>query len=448
MTSRFRPRAIALAGALVAATLSGSLIEAPRASADGVGFVVPILTISPTSGNTNTDAMFLSSIATNVAAPTRLTPNAIASLSGGTYIFQDDVNRGAIATVRTVSTPPSYGTFGLNGQPGFADRSAVAANDYVSSLELDSPSLGLATGIVELRYYWSASPIAPDVATDPYVQIAINWNAATGAWSVLPPPIDTTVSFTAGSSGSTVTLDAAIKDSATGLVDATAQGTVTLIENGSVIVATVEVVSGHAVLVLTGVPDGLHIYSADYETSNFYTHVGSSSRPAFVFVTANVGEPGISTNVSATILAGAGGGVLTLTGVPTTVALGTATLNAGTLNARGTLNVVVTDSRQLDYPGWSLTGQVGDFISAGATPKVLSGKYLGCTTGVAGGRYSIGTQVLPAPASVDGLKAVSLLASGVPEDIEVNNVLATLQLKAPKNTPAGNYSAVLTLTLI
>jgi hypothetical protein len=445
MTSRFRLRAIALAGALVAATLSGSFVVAPQANAADPVLVVPTLTVSPTSGNANTDATFLSSIGTTVAAPVS------ARLSGGTYIFQDDVNRGAIATVRTASTPAAFGTFGLDGQPGFADRSTVAANDYVSNIELDSPSLGLTTGIVELRYYWSASPIAPDVATDPYLQVAINWNATTGVWSVLPPPIDTTVSLTAASSGSTVTLDATIKDAATGLVDPTAPGTVTFIENGAVIVGTVQVVAGRALVVLTGVSDGPHTYRADYETSNFYTHVGSSSADA----TVNVGGQGGATNVTTTILAGAGGGVLTLTGVPATVALGTAALTTGTpvssrtLNAQGTLNAVVTDSRQLDYPAWSLTGQIGDFTTGGATPKVLSGKYLGWTPAVTGAPNSVaGAVVLPAPATVNGLKTISTLATGAPNDVEVSNVSALLQLKAPKNTPAGNYSAVLTLTLI
>jgi hypothetical protein len=138
--------------------------------------------------------------------------------------------------------------------------------------------------------------------------------------------------------------------------------------------------------------------------------------------------------------------------VPATVALGTAALTTGTpvssrtLDAQGTLNAVVTDSRQLDYPAWSLTGQIGDFTSGA---KVLSGKYLGWTPAVTGAPNSVaGAVVLPAPATVNGLKTISTLATGAPNDVEVSNVSALLQLKAPKNTPAGNYSAVLTLTLI
>ncbi|GGK96248.1 hypothetical protein GCM10007382_15640 [Salinibacterium xinjiangense] len=429
-------RAAALAGAIIAASLTGSLAAAQPAFAGGPVVQVASLTVSPLSGNATADSTFLSSIATNVGAP------AGARASGATFIFQGDVSRGPIASMRTVSTPGTYGTFGLDGQPGFADRSTVAANNYVSNLELDAPELGLTTGIVELRYYWSASATGPDAATDPYLQIAIDWNASTGAWSVLPPPVDTTVSLAASSSGSTVTLDASIKDAATGLVDTSAPGPVTFIENSAIIVGIAEVVAGHAVLVLTGVSDGPHTYRADYDSSNFYTHVGSSSGDASV----NVGGQGGGTNVTTSVAAGAGGGVLTLTGVPASVALGAATLNAGTLNASGTLNAVVTDSRQLDFPAWSLTGQIADFKSG---TKVLSGKYLGWTPSVTGAPNSVaGAVVLPAPGSVSGLTTVSTLATGAPNNVEVSNVSALLQLKAPKNTPAGDYSAVLTLTLI
>ena len=142
MTPRFRLRAIALAGVIVAASLTGSLAAALPAFAGGPVVQVPALTVSPLSGNATTDSAFLSSIATNVGAP------AGARASGATLVFQGDVNRGPIASMRTAFTPSTFGTFGLDGQPGFADRSTVTANNYVSDLELDAPSLGLTTGIV------------------------------------------------------------------------------------------------------------------------------------------------------------------------------------------------------------------------------------------------------------------------------------------------------------
>ena len=233
MTPRFRLRATALVGAINAASLTGSLAAAQPAFASGPVVQVPALTVSPLSGNATADSRFLSSIASDVGAP------AGARASGASFIFQGDVNRGPIASMRTVSTP---GTFGLDGQPGFTDRSGVTANSYASNLELDAPMPGLVTGIVELPYCWSG----PDTSTDPCLQAAIDWNAATGAGSVLPAPVNSTVSLTASSSGSTVTLDATVKDAATGLIDPTPPGPMTFIENSTVIVGTVEVVAGHA----------------------------------------------------------------------------------------------------------------------------------------------------------------------------------------------------------
>ena len=236
MTPRFRLRATALVGAINAASLTGSLAAAQPAFASGPVVQVPALTVSPLSGNATADSRFLSSIASDVGAP------AGARASGASFIFQGDVNRGPIASMRTVSAPSTYGTFGLDGQPGFVDRSGVTANSFASNPELDAPTLGLVTGIVELPHCWSG----PDTSTDPCLQTAIDWNAATGAGSVLPAPVNSTVSLTASSSGSTVTLDATVKDAATGLIDPTAPGPVTFIENSTVIVGTVEVVAGHA----------------------------------------------------------------------------------------------------------------------------------------------------------------------------------------------------------
>jgi hypothetical protein len=130
------------------------------------------------------------------------------------------------------------------------------------------------------------------------------------------------------------------------------------------------------------------------------------------------------------------------------VPLGTAVKTGGALQASGILTAVVTDERQLDYPQWNLTGQLGNFTKPGGA--VLDGKYLGWVPAVAGGSVgTAGAVVLPAPGSTAGLTAPSLLATGAPSaGGTVTTAQALLQLKAPVNTPAGSYSATLTLTLI
>ena len=115
-----------------------------------------------------------------------------------------------------------------------------------------------------------------------------------------------------------------------------------------------------------------------------------------------------------------------------------------------TLVSTVTDSRQLEYPAWSLTGQVGDFTAGALT---LDGKYLGWTPSVLGSSTAAGSVagavVAPATTTGNGLKTSSVFATGLPNTTgEVTNVAALLELKAPRNTRAGSYSATLTVTLV
>ena len=106
--------------------------------------------------------------------------------------------------------------------------------------------------------------------------------------------------------------------------------------------------------------------------------------------------------------------------------------------------------RSAGSPDWNLTGVMGDFA---AGTKTLSGKYLGWTPAVTAGSVgNAGAVVLPAPGSVNGLKTSSQLSYGstsaADPQVTSTTVSALLQLKAPKNTAAGNYAGVLTLTLI
>jgi hypothetical protein len=289
--------------------------------------------------------------------------------------------------------------------------------------------------------YFFASSTAPNFATDPYMSLAMVYDAATGAWGLpAAPAIDTTVSLTAGATGSTVALDATVKKLSDSSTATAAAGSV-VFKEGATTVATVPVAAGLASASLSAVADGAHTYTAQFvPTGTAYN--GSTSAAA----TVQVGGITAPSTINVTIPSNVGS--LTLTGVSTSVSLGTAVLSGGTLNASGTLNAVVTDTRQLDYPAWSLTGQVGDFTAAGS--KTLDGKYLGWTPAVSGTAGSVaGAAVLPAPANATGLKAISPFANGAPSAAgTVTNASALLELKAPANTPAGAYSATLTVTLI
>jgi hypothetical protein len=108
--------------------------------------------------------------------------------------------------------------------------------------------------------------------------------------------------------------------------------------------------------------------------------------------------------------------------------------------------IKVTDGR-VGGPTWSISGQVSDF-----SPNGLSGKYLGWTPNLsaAGSGAAPGSQVLPGITSGNGLKDTSVLALA-PSNHAVGGTAtlgADLDLRIPKDTAAGTYSASLTITAL
>ena len=425
---------------IATAVLFSTFVGGQAAQADEIPGGV--LTITPTSGQ-KTDAQFLTGIATNQAGPTGYLA------ASGTFIFQNGVRLASIASARTSAISNTFGETGLGTLPMNMDLSYSDPNNYVSNRRLDEMP-GLVAGPFEIRVYFFADRQTQNFTTDKYFSKALNLDAS-GAWSVVTPAaavIATTTSITAGATGTDVTLSATVKKASDSTTASAAAGNI-VFKEGVTTVATVPVASGTASTTLTGVAYGSKSYTAEFApTTPNPTYGASTSAPA----TVNVLDPNgntKTTNVTTSVGPNAGGGVLTLTGVSGTVALGAAVLDGTTLNAKGTLNAVVTDGRSLDSYGWSLTGQISDFTSTSPSPRTLSGKYLGWTPVVTGAPNSVaGAALLPAPASVNGLTTISTLATGAPNSVEVSNVSALLQLKAPKNTPAGAYSATLTLTLI
>jgi hypothetical protein len=106
--------------------------------------------------------------------------------------------------------------------------------------------------------------------------------------------------------------------------------------------------------------------------------------------------------------------------------------------------IKVTDSR-VGGPTWSIAGQLGDFSGG------LSGKYLGWTPKVtaAGAGATPGGQVLSGQVSGNGLKDASVLASATAGHAGGTATLgADLDLRLPKDTAAGTYTATLTITAL
>jgi hypothetical protein len=393
------------------------------------------ITITPTSGNVS-DQFFLTSVATSVGAPVGFRG---ASTS---QIFQNGVLVGNISNLRTTSMAVTAGTNGLDGNPAFMDRSVINTNNFVSNKQLNSGLLSggpLQTGTFEYRYYYHALSTSLDLVNDKYLSLTLTYNASTGAWSIPVAATATSTSLTASASGTSVTLAATVTPSGTA-------GNV-VFKEGGVTVGTVVNAAGTVSTTLTGVADGPHTYTAEFVPTTTEAFTGSTSGTASVTVGAAPAPATSTGNITVQVAEGAGGGVLQLTASSLTASLGSVVNSGGTLNASGTVTAVVDDSRQVGASAFSLTGQVGNFTDGA---KVLGSSFLGWTPTVTG-VGSAGAVVLPSAVSTAGLNTAKVWATGIPSSASpqptTTNASAVLQLEAPLNTPAGNYSALLTLTL-
>ena len=112
----------------------------------------------------------------------------------------------------------------------------------------------------------------------------------------------------------------------------------------------------------------------------------------------------------------------------------------------GSINAVTLRDTRSAKPAWSVSGQIGDF-----SPGAIDGKYLGWTPHVVspGAGALAGAAVASGIDVGTGLKTSRTLASAVAgHDIGTATLGADLDLRLPLNTPAGTYSATLTLTAI
>ena len=445
------PKKIA-AVTIVAAVMFGSLSFAQAAEAA----VIPTgtITITPTTGGVADDP-FLNTLSTNQPCPAGYQGASLTSVVQGSI----NANVSLFRSPTKTNVGNAYGEWGFGTLPMSIDRVQAATNGYVSNLPLASANL--ADGNFELRVYCFATDQGLTAAkpTSPYFSLAMT--QSNGNWSLAPvavATIATTTSLTASATGTSVALSATVKKSSDSTVATAAAGTVSFFEGATQVGTTQTVGAGLASVSLTGVANGAHAYTAAFTPSNA-AYSASTSAAASVSIGALVAPTdtaSVPVGVTFNIAAATNGGVLQLTSHDSIVALGTATVSGTTFNASGTLNAVVDDSRQAGSPDWNLTGVMADFTApaVGTAPaRTLSAKYLGwAPTVTAGSVGSAGAVVLPAPGSPSGLKTSSQLSYGstsaADPQVTTTTVAAVLQLKAPKNTAAGNYAGVLTLTLI
>lgn len=273
--------------------------------------------------------------------------------------------------------------------------------------------------------------------------VRITWDDATdtGTWEVVPDEpvekVDTTTTLTgAALNDGGVRLTAAVAPAA-------ATGTVTFKGGDGSTIATEDLSDGTASTVVGDLePDNEYTFTAEYAGD-----AGHEASTSGTLTVTTVGEPipPQDTEVTVTIPASAQG--LRFTVTPGGVALADAELEGEEFVATGTLpEVRVTDTRA-DRKQWTLNGRTSDFD--GPDGAAIDGSALGWApelvgTGNAG---TPGAEV--APGNGGGLSSDKPLAqapAGVTQS--ETRVQAGVTLRAPANTPAGDYAATLTLTLI
>jgi hypothetical protein len=130
------------------------------------------------------------------------------------------------------------------------------------------------------------------------------------------------------------------------------------------------------------------------------------------------------------------------------VSLGTAVQAGSTFTADGSLNTIaVTDTRSGGAGAytWSISGSVSEFTSATAE---FSAGYLGWTPSVSGAGTGV-TAGAPVSSTLSGGAGLGTSATLASSSAAASaNIDAGLELVIPSDTPAGDYSATLTVTAL
>ncbi|WP_433058805.1 substrate-binding domain-containing protein [Dactylosporangium sp. CS-033363] len=207
--------------------------------------------------------------------------------------------------------------------------------------------------------------------------------------------------------------------------------------------ATVPVAGGTAQY--SAIPgDGTFTVTATFVPSDA-TYAPSTSNP--FSVTVGAAGPPQSQIVTGVPLEQ---GTLTVTADGAPVVMGTAELRPDhTFVSTGLLGAVtVSDGRDQTVPGWSITGQVGDFSDGTHT---FAGNRLGWSPTVSGQNpgHDVTAGAPVAPGTTPGLPGGAVLATAAAANGLGTTVLgADLSLKIPSTTQPGLYSATLTVTVL
>lgn len=290
-----------------------------------------------------------------------------------------------------------------------------------------------------------------------------NSTSAALAYTVTQAPADATVtalsiSPATATSADQVTLTASVSDTPHSATKPT--GAVQFADGGTNVGSPVTLVNGVATLAQTFAA-GAHSFTATYTSNAPGSFANSASTSQAYTVTTFTGVQ-TSEKIETTIAAGS----LTVSVADTsTVVLPSPQLNATAtyLTTSGRIHPVTVADTRAGNPGWTLSGQVSDFVNTtGPTTTPIPGVDLGWTPNVID--HSPSQNVIPgslvnpanppltanpAVADLNGLHVSRILASAAAgAGTGTAHVDALLALNVPTTTVAGTYDATLTLTAI
>lgn len=138
----------------------------------------------------------------------------------------------------------------------------------------------------------------------------------------------------------------------------------------------------------------------------------------------------------------------TVVGGAGAVSLGTAEAGTDALTATGDLKQVTVSDTRAGGPAWSINGTATDFFASGGSAS-FPGSSLGWSPSVTENTGGAVAGPLVRPSTGSGLTAGATLVSA-PAGHAAGSVTAdaALDLRIPLDTPAGDYTSVLTLTAV
>ncbi|HTJ33710.1 MAG TPA: Ig-like domain-containing protein [Dactylosporangium sp.] len=274
--------------------------------------------------------------------------------------------------------------------------------------------------------------------------------AADGSWQIhgsgpVQQPTTTTLSPASQTvpPGTNVTVTATVSPAA-------ATGTVEFKE-GATTLFTTPSGSGTFTFSSAALALGSHTITATFHSGNAAAYADSNSTaPA----TINVSSDTLTGSETIQVGVPQEQGVFTMTVDPGIVDMGiahlTGTGDARHFHAEGALkNVNISDGRDQTVPGWSVTGQVGQFTNTTDANKHFPGTSLGWTPAVAAqnaaANVSAGAAV--ATGTTPGLTSACVLGGAqAGKGLGDSKLGAALALDFPRGTTPGTYTATITIT--